>query len=70
MPDTADQDIRKAIRDKFGRELTDADLQRVGRALPGLVAMADRLAWWQSRLAETPPAMSFALAPVTVRHDR
>ena len=68
MPDT-DQTLRAAVREKFGRDLTDAELQRLARALPGLVATADRLSWWQSRLGETPPATAFVLAPVTVRHD-
>ena len=68
MPDT-DQQLHAAVREKFGRDLTDAELQRLARALPGLVATADRLLWWQSRLGETAPAAAFALAPMTVRRD-
>lgn len=69
MPDAADQNMRAAIREKFGRDLTEAELQRLGRALPGLVLVADRIAWWQSRLGEAAPAVAFPLAPVTTRHD-
>ena len=69
MADTVDQKLRDAVREQFGRELTDAELQRLSRALPGVVAVACRLSWWQSRLGETAPAMSFALAPMMPRHD-
>lgn len=44
--------LRTLARDKFGRELTDAELKLVASPLPSLAQVADRLLQWQSRLGD------------------
>jgi len=58
MPQISREELRTLARDKFGRELTDAELP-----LPSLAQVADRLSQWQSQLGDTEPATTFYILP-------
>jgi hypothetical protein len=62
MPEITTEELRKLAREKFGRDLTDAEVQRVARPLPALAPAVDRLLWWQSQLGETEPATIYSLS--------
>jgi hypothetical protein len=68
MPKLTIEELRKIAREKFGRDLTDAEAQSLARALARLAPMADRLLWWQSQLGETEPATIYSLSS-EVRND-
>jgi hypothetical protein len=51
MPELTIEELRKIAREKFGRDLTDAEAQSLALALARLAPMADQLLWWQSQLA-------------------
>jgi hypothetical protein len=61
--------LRKLAREKFGRDLTDAEAQLLAPRLPDLAAAVDLLSNWQSRLGDVAPATSFAVH-CEVRDDR
>jgi hypothetical protein len=63
MPEISMEELRTLAREKFGRELTDAELSLVGSRLPSLARVADRLSQWQSRLGDTEPATTFYILP-------
>ena len=69
MPEPPVEELRKIAREKFGRDLTDAEAQSLARALPALAPVADRLLWWQSQLGETEPATIYSLSS-QVRNDK
>lgn len=57
------EELRKLAREKFGRELTDAEAQLFAARLPSMAQAADVLLVWQSKLGETAPAINFSLPP-------
>jgi hypothetical protein len=63
MPKISREELRTLARDKFGRELSDAELELVASRLPYLAQVADRLLQWQSRLGDTEPATIFYILP-------
>jgi hypothetical protein len=63
MPQISREELLTLARDKFGRELTDAELKLVASPLPSLAQVADRLLQWQSRLGDTEPATTFYILP-------
>lgn len=63
------EELRKLAREKFGRDLTDAEAQRFAARLPSMAQAADLLLVWQSRLGETAPATNFAVRR-EARNDR
>jgi hypothetical protein len=62
-------EIRKLAREKFGRDLTDEEAQRIAPRLPSLAASVDLMSLWQSKLGETAPATNFT-ARREVPNDR
>jgi hypothetical protein len=63
MPEMSTEELRTLAREKFGRELTDAELNFVASRLPYLAQVADRLLQWQSELGDTEPAITFYILP-------
>jgi hypothetical protein len=63
MPKISREELRTLARDKFGRALSDAELELVASRLPYLAQVADRLLQWQSRLGDTEPATIFYILP-------
>lgn len=62
-------ELRKLAREKFGRDLTDAEIQILATRLPALAEAADRMLAWQSKLGEIAPATIFSVRD-EASHDR
>jgi len=62
MPELTIAELRKIAREKFARDLTDADAQDFALALARLAPIVNRLSWWQSQLEETEPATIYFLS--------
>jgi len=68
VPEISTEELRKLAREKFGRELTDAEAQLIATRLPALARMADLLLQWQSRLGDIEPATTYCV-PHEARND-
>ena len=62
MPKIPMEELRRLAHEKFGRELTDAELKLVASRLPSLAQVADRLLQWQLRLGDTEPGTTFYIS--------
>ena len=61
MQEQTMEELRKLARQKFGRDLTDAEVQILATRLPVLAEAADRMLIWQSRLDDIEPATIFTV---------
>lgn len=61
MPELSTDELRKLAREKFGRELTEAELELIASRLPALTHVADRLLQWQSGLNDIEPATTYSV---------
>ena len=61
MQEQTTEEVRKLARQKFGRELTDAEAQILASRLPALAEAADRMLTWQSKLGDIEPATIYSV---------
>jgi hypothetical protein len=69
MTEITREELRRLAREKFGRELTDAEAELIASRLPALAQVANRLLQWQSQLGDIEPATTYNV-PTEARRDR